>query len=575
MARVPLYNGGVPPQAPQGARIPLPTPLPAGQGAAAMGEALGQVGNVMGVLAQKQQQANDTRQLIEAEGEMRKQAMEFQQFQQTTTDQEQWLPAWQERQAGMQKYMDGLKLTDGARLRLTSSFGQWSDNHAISIQGEAFKQAVGRARMAVFTRAEETAKAGNLNGAYNALSMLPKNSAWPEEIDAKKIELQGMAKSAQINQTQDVVAHLVDNKRDFNGAIEAVKASPMEKEKKERVIGGIEHERELYDLSVIGQNQPKEAISLVQEKAQAGKVSWLEADRIIQQAKSRELEMSNEATADYALRLRQGGNKEFIMEEVISDPKLTEKAKQDLNDHINARVNHAADYADLFARAKGFEGQKGSPEYGAFLNEVDLHLNGQQKSDVQAVIENSATSKQDYMTRTKAQFYSSVADEIKQTVRVPLLEAAKLPPEIEAQVATFRRDVKPREKFWFAADRLKPVDEQETEARKAWYKSQTRNAKDVLPLKNYVVEDYLETENRSRKYLQILQDVEAYDLKNKPMPDELRGYFNKQMGKKSGIRSSVGGGMPTGQMQTSPTGILPVPSAADIEELRGQIKRTK
>jgi len=228
MARVPLYNGGVPPPAPVGARVPLPAALPVGSDGQAWGQALSNVSGTLQTLALKKAEADDTRQLVEAEGEMRRHAMEFQQFQQTTTDQDQWLPEWQKRQTGMQKYIDGLKLTDSARIRLKSSFGRWSDGHAIAIQGEAFKQSVGRARMAVFTRGEEAAKSGDLNGAYNALSMLPENAAWPEEIKAKKADYERMAKDANLRAENDAAnAFLLQEQPDLESAVAVFENSTL------------------------------------------------------------------------------------------------------------------------------------------------------------------------------------------------------------------------------------------------------------------------------------------------------------------------------------------------------------
>ncbi len=95
MARVPLYNGGNLTPAPSGARVPMPAALPVGSNGQAWSQALDNVSGTLQTLALKKAEADDTRQLVEAEGEMRRHAMEFQQLQQTTTDQDQWLPEWQ------------------------------------------------------------------------------------------------------------------------------------------------------------------------------------------------------------------------------------------------------------------------------------------------------------------------------------------------------------------------------------------------------------------------------------------------------------------------------------------------
>lgn len=219
------------PSAPQGARVPLAQALPIGQTpiprqGEQFAQALGQASQAFQIMAQRTAEANDTRQLIEAEGEMRRHAMEFQQFQQTTTDQEQWLPEWQKRQAELQKRIDGMKLTDDARLRLTSSFGRWSDGHAIAIQGEAFKQAVGRAKQAVVNRADEAAAAGDFQGIQSALAMLPADYTTPEERDAIRINLDGKAKAVALDQLNKQVGTALDL-RDIEGAKALVQESPF------------------------------------------------------------------------------------------------------------------------------------------------------------------------------------------------------------------------------------------------------------------------------------------------------------------------------------------------------------
>jgi len=351
MARVPLYNGGVPPQAPQGSRIPLPSALPAGQGAEAFGQALGKVGNVMVALAQKQQEANDTRQLIEAEGEMRKQAMEFQQFQQTTTDQEQWLPAWQKRQAGMQEYMDGLKLTDGARLRLTSSFGRWSDNHAISIQGEAFKRSVGRAKQAVVNRANESAEAGDFGGIESALSLLPVDYTTPEERDAMRLDLHGKAKGAALNQLEKQVGTALDL-RDVAGAKAMVSESPH--------LNDIDRNAQLAridathavnaqkdEFQALSLQEPQKALTELDDPGKFSLVSIGDREAMKVQAKNILAGQSSDAWRDIKTRIELGQVKKGETFDGIKelDPLTRDVAKlYNASYHNKAGMNSTAEY---------------------------------------------------------------------------------------------------------------------------------------------------------------------------------------------------------------------------------------
>jgi hypothetical protein len=176
-------------------------------------------------IAAKQQEANDTRQMIEAEGEMRRHASEFAQFQQTTVDQEQWLPEWQRRQGETQNYIDKLKISDGARLRLTSSFGRWADGHAMEVQGQAFKQAVGRSVDAVKLRASEGAKAGDRQQIDSAFRLAMPGSMTPEQEALWKNDLYNQADAVSKDRLKTEVGIDLKN-RDVAGAKVRVSQTP-------------------------------------------------------------------------------------------------------------------------------------------------------------------------------------------------------------------------------------------------------------------------------------------------------------------------------------------------------------
>lgn len=218
MARIPLQNGGALPAAPQGARVPLAQNLPIGETpiprqGEQWAKALGQASEAFQVMAQKTAEANDTRQLIEAEGDMQRTELEFQQFQQTTTDQDQWLPEWQKRQTEIQNRIDGLKLTEGARFRLTSAFNQWAGKKAIAVQGAAFQHAVGRSVDAIKLRAGEAAKKGNYSGIDDSFKLKVAGSMTDEqealwktgfykEADAANLKIENDAANAFLQQEQ-------------------------------------------------------------------------------------------------------------------------------------------------------------------------------------------------------------------------------------------------------------------------------------------------------------------------------------------------------------------------------------
>jgi hypothetical protein len=236
MARVPLYNGGNLTPAPSGARVPMPAALPVGSNGQAWSQALDNVSGTLQTLALKQAEADDSRQLIEAEGEMQRHELEFQQFQQTTTDQDQWLPEWQKRQSGLQKYMDGLKITDGARTRLNSGFGRWSGNKAIAIQGEAFKKSVERSLQAIETRAGQAADNRDRAGIDSALSFAVEGSMTPEQKEAARVRFYKRADAADLKAENDAAnAFLMQDQPDLHGAIAVFDGSKLMSENEKAI----------------------------------------------------------------------------------------------------------------------------------------------------------------------------------------------------------------------------------------------------------------------------------------------------------------------------------------------------
>jgi len=228
MARIPLYNDGNSLRAPVGARVPMPAQLQAGEGAAAWGQAFGQASKAFQVMAQKTAEANDTRQLIEAERDMQRTALEFQQFQQTTTDQDQWLPEWQKRQTELQNRIDGMKLTDGARLRLTSAFNQWSGKKAIAVQGDAFTRAVGRSVDAIKLRAGEAAGKGDYSGIDNSFNLKVAGSMTDEQEALWKTEFYKQADAANLKNENDAAnAFLQQEQPDLDSAIAVFENSTL------------------------------------------------------------------------------------------------------------------------------------------------------------------------------------------------------------------------------------------------------------------------------------------------------------------------------------------------------------
>lgn len=356
MARVPLYNGGNLTPAPIGARVPMPAALPVGADGKAWSQALDNVSGTLQTLALKKAEADDTRQLVEAEGEMRRHAMEFQKFQQATPDQDQWLPAWQERQKGMQTYIDKLKLTDDARLRLTSSFGRWSDGHAIAIQGEAFKQSVGRAKLAVVNRATEAANAGDFGGITSALSLLPQDYTTPEERDSIRLDLEGKAKAAAAQQLDMQLQTDLDQRNSTQAKVR-VQESPfltdLEKQSKIARIDATAAVNEQKDqFQALSLQDPQKALVELQDEKKFSLISPGDREAMRVQAESILAGQSSDAWRDIKTRIELGQiRKDETFEAIKELDPLTREVAKVYNSayHNKASLNSPSEYEAAIA----------------------------------------------------------------------------------------------------------------------------------------------------------------------------------------------------------------------------------
>jgi hypothetical protein len=130
---------------------------------AQIGQAIGQAGETLVGLQAKYAEFVDARSMIAAENVMRQTTNDFNAWRldPQNADEGAWLPKWQEMQAAAQKQIDGLKMTEGARLNTTRSWGRWSDAQTISVQGDVFKQGVQRAKDAIDLRVMQATKEGD------------------------------------------------------------------------------------------------------------------------------------------------------------------------------------------------------------------------------------------------------------------------------------------------------------------------------------------------------------------------------------------------------------------------------
>lgn len=534
------------PSAPQGARVPLAQALPIGQTPIPrQGEqwtqAIGQASQAFQLMARRTAEANDTRQLIEAEGEMRRHAMEFQQFQQTTTDQEQWLPEWQKRQTEIQKRIDGMKLTDDARLRLTSSFGRWSDGHAIAIQGEAFKQAVGRSLDAVKLRAAEGAKAGDYGQIDNALSLAVEGSMTPEQKELERARLYEIAKNAN-REREKMMADTIIKEKGLAGVGKAnaifAESPHWTPEEKANLKAGTARAAEVENLAVIANDDPRRALELAPAFEQAGKITAPERIRIMDAAEGRLNEIRTEKIQQYSSQIQDGVpdiNK--LAAEIYDDADLEVSDKEGLQAFLKmGPVNDPVSYAKLFSEAKSFEKAEGTPEYAQFVSRVGMALKGPEKESVMATLGETVKAPKDASTRAFSEVYAMGVADLENGLFGDYLskleDPATLPPlNIRQEIRTLRDQLIAAEgegEMKTIAENPRRLEFWERRAREKWHENNAdKNKGDFM---SYVIEDENKKREASKRWQDSLANLEKWRRENpKATPQEFRAQYEKTL----------------------------------------------
>ena len=561
MARIPLQNGGALPNAPQGARVPLAQNLPIGQTpiprqGEQWAQALGQASEAFQVIAKKTAEANDTRQLIEAEGDMRRHAMEFQQFQQTTTDQEQWLPEWQKRQTEMQKRMDAMKLTDGARLRLTSSFDRWSDSNAIAIQGEAFKQAVGRSLDAVKLRAAEGAKAGHYGEIDNALNLAVEGSMTPEQKELERARLYDIAKNVN-REREKMMADTIVKEKGFAGVSEAnaifAESPHWTPEEKANMKAETARAVEVENLAVIANDDPRRALELAPAFEQAGKITAPERIRIMDAAEGRLNEVRTEKIQRYSSQIQNGVpdiNK--LAAQIYDDADLEVSDKEGLQSFLKmGPINDPVSYAKLFSEAKGFEKAEGTPEYAQFVSRVGMALKGPEKESVMATLGETVKAPKDASTRAFNEVFAMGADDLKNGLFGDYLgklqdPSTLPPPNVRQEIRTLRDQLIADE----GEGEMKTIKENprrlefwERRAREKWHENNAdKNKGDFM---SYAIEDENKKREASKRWQDSLANLEKWRRENpKATPQEFRAEYEKSLVRQRAV-GSVGTLLPS------------------------------
>lgn len=354
MATVDRYQGGgiqpvSTPTAPlTGTRIAQPT--------SAIGDALQQAGEVGTRLYVAYTQANDARHLLEAEGEMQREILDFAKWQQANQDESAWLPEFEKRTKKLEDAFGKRPISDRARLALNRSFGSWSTGETMQLQGQTVKQAGARARQAAqntITRAIEQGDEPTAMAAFDTLGA--SGVMFPEEVEAGKLELAGTFKSKRQKDAVNLAAAALDE-RDIDGAREIIRSSELDASEKRMRLAQIDagHAVNIQkdEFQALALTDPQKAISELDDPAKFNLLSPGDREAMRVQAKNILAGQSSDAWRDIKTRIELGQVKKGETFEAIKelDPLTRDVARlYNATYHDKASANSPAEYETVIA----------------------------------------------------------------------------------------------------------------------------------------------------------------------------------------------------------------------------------
>lgn len=544
MVRVPLYNGGMAAINETGVRVPaVAQNVTAGP---AVGNALVQVGQLGSQMAAQMAQANDTRQFMEAEGIMQKHAKEQQLFQQQTPDQDQWLPSWEKRQQQMAADFQKMSLTKQGRMTLDRGFNRWSSGQTIDIQGQAFKQSVGRAKMAVLNRATEAAQAGDARGIDGAIAMLPQDFTTPEEREDLRLQLHGTALNVQRDQVKNSVsAALLNNQPETAKAWldKGLQSGALTKEQHAAQMADVDHAARINDLITIAHDNPRIILDndntpgLAKVKQAAGELSGPERIKLENAAQSRLNELRTDAVKSYTDQIKMGvADKESFADKILKDSNLETVDKANLSRFLDVGpVNDPVAYAKLYAEAKTFEGKEGSPEYARLLSRADMALDGDHKSGVVQALGEAVKAPKDAQSRAKNAIFSQMSDDLQAglfgSLNGKLADLkTSLDPKMRAEVDAIKSELLTDDEKARIAKEPTRADYIEGKARDLWWQRNHKHPASGETFDNHVVDDEAAKRMASQRAWDAMASLEKWQSENpKATPQELRSQYESYL----------------------------------------------
>ena len=506
-------------------------------------QAIQQAGGAVVGLLDRYNELTDTRNLVEAENEMRKATQDFNAWRldPTNADESQWLPKWEETQAAVQKKFDGLKLSDRARLGLSRSFGQWADGQTISLQGDVFKQGARRTSEALQLRVKQAVDSGNdalVSSSFDQMSKL--GVLLRQEAENAKYDALKRSKATRVGMFQtELDTMLKASASTFDDVRSKVEQNAdLTDREKSNILVQAENRFGIRGLEHLVYENPEHGLEAAQNDFQRGVIAANQLDDLDKLAKSRKTQMRAEEFSSITDAMK--GKKATpadLVAMIDGSRQLTDGDKAELMAVMDGVVDGPKRFSELRKEAANFQAAPDSPEYALFVARVDSQLTGKLRSDVLDALDKATGASGgdgSAFTRSFGKVFAFADDDLKQGVFGPTTGKlsdlqTQLPSNIRVQVDTFKNKI-------LAANPKKADDKgfqdyAESKARDQWWNAQPEDKRGGA-YTDFEIEDAAKSRAASILQTTAISELEAFRAAHPEKgPTELVGEYNRIVSK--------------------------------------------
>jgi len=505
-------------------------------------QAIQQAGGAVVGLLDRYNELTDTRNLVEAENEMRTATQDFNAWRldPANADESQWLPKWEETQAAVQKKFDGLKLSDRARLGLSRSFGQWSDGQTISLQGDVFKQGARRTSEALQLRVKQAVDSGDdalVSSSFDQMSKL--GVILPEEAENAKYDALKRSKATRVGMFQtELDTMLKDSASTFDDVRSKVEQNAdLTDSEKSNILVQAENRFGIRGLEHLVYENPEHGLEAAQNDFQRGVITANQLDALDKLARSRKTQIRGEEYSAITDAIKANSKPDQLVPMIDNSRQLTAGDKAEIMAVIDGDIDNPKTFSSLQKEAANFPHAADSPEYAVFVKRVESLTTGKLRSAVLDTLGKStgeSGGEGGSFTRSFGKVFAFADDDLQQGVfgsttgKLADLQTI-LPANIRVQVDTLKNKI-------IAANPSKKDDQgfleyAESKARDEWWKTQPEEKRGGA-YTDFEIDDAAKSRSASILQTTAISELEAFRAAHPEKgPTELVSEYNRIVSK--------------------------------------------